>query len=245
MGRWSRMLAQRFVAFAGIADMRRVLDVGCGTGSLAQAILAAAPSAEVIGIDPSPAFVEYASSRLAGRARFSIGDAQRLAFDDDSFDACCALLVLNFIPDRTKALDEMRRVVKPGGLLAAAVWDHAVGMNMLRIFWEAVDTVDPNTSTTQEPQPTLDRDGLTALWERAGLRGIASDALTFDMRFESFADYWEPFGLGQGPAGLYVSQATPQVRAALADELRRRLLAGKKDGPFTLSARAWAIRATK
>jgi hypothetical protein len=139
----------------------------------------------------------------------------------------------------------MRRVVNPGGVVAAAVWDHAVGMNMLRIFWEAADTVDPNTRSTQEPQPTLDRDGLTALWERAGLRGIAGDALTFDMHFENFADYWEPFCLGQGPAGLYVSQASPQVRSALADELRRRLLAGKDDGPFTLSTRAWAIRATK
>jgi SAM-dependent methyltransferase len=245
MGRWSRMLAEQFVAFAGIADARRVLDVGSGTGSLTRAILAAAPNADVVGIDPSAAFIEHATSRLRKRARFVVGDAQHLPFEDGLFDACCAMLVLNFIPDQAKALAEMRRVARPGGVLAAAVWDHADGMNMLRIFWEAVDTVDPDKRAMEEPQPTLDRDGLIALWTSAGLRDVTSGSLTFDMAFTGFADYWEPFGLGQGPAGVYLSGTSARVRDAIAGELRQRLLAGGPDRPFTLSARAWAVRATK
>jgi ubiquinone/menaquinone biosynthesis C-methylase UbiE len=245
MGRWSRMLAEQFVAFASIADARRVLDVGSGTGSLTRAILAAAPNADVVGIDPSPAFVEHAASQIAGRAHFAVGDAQALPFADGEFDACCALLVLNFIADRAKALSEMRRVAKPGGVLAAAVWDHAAGMNMLRIFWEAADAVDPDRRLVEEPQPMLDRDGLIDLWASTGLRDITSGSLTFDMAFTGFADYWEPFGLGQGPAGLYLSGTSSRVRVAIEDELRQRLLAGRPDGPFTLSARAWVVRATK
>ena len=142
MGRWSRMLAESFVAFARIAQAGRVLDVGSGTGSLARAVLAAAPKAEVVGIDASPAFVEYAGSHITGRVRFEVCDAQELPFGDGLFDACCAQLILNFIPDQHKALAEMRRVTKPGGTIAAAVWDHLEGMMMLRIF---LFMTDPST----------------------------------------------------------------------------------------------------
>lgn len=242
MGRWSRVLAELFVAFACINSAKRVLDVGSGTGALSRAILAAAPSAEVVGIDPAAAFVEYAASQLAQRAHFEVGDAQRLPFANGLFDACCALLVLNFIPDQRTALAEMRRVTKTGGKVAAAVWDHAVGMNMLRIFWEVADEVDPSKRLIEEPQPMLGREGLVALWTTTGLTNIESAPLTFDMPFASFDDYWQPFQLGQGPAGRYIGTASSQVRNKIAQGLRRRLLDEKPDGPFTLSARAWAIR---
>ncbi len=242
MGRWSHILAERFLAFAGLHGAQSVLDVGSGTGSLARAIVDASPRVCVVGIDSSPTFVEHASANIRERARFEVGDAQKLPFADGSFDACCALLVLNFIPDQRKALAEMRRVAKPGGTIAAAVWDHAQGMHMLRIFWEVADVVDPDKHLIEEPQPMLERDGLIALWEATGLREIESAALDFDMRFSSFDDYWQPFGLAQGPAGTYLSGVSPQTRERIGHELRRRLLGEKKDGPFHLPARAWAIR---
>ncbi|MDQ6766290.1 MAG: methyltransferase domain-containing protein [Candidatus Eremiobacteraeota bacterium] len=242
MGRWSRMLADLFVPFAGLTHSQRVLDVGSGTGSLARAIVAAAPSAHVVGIDSSPGFVEYASTELGGRAHFEVADAQRLPFADNVFDACCSILVLNFIADQGKALAEMRRVTKDGGTIAAAVWDHAEGMHMLKLFWEVADAVDPNKRIVEEPQPLLSRDGLVDLWRNAGFRDVKSEALTFDMRFESFADYWQPFELSQGPAGVYLSGVSPQVRDTIERELRERLLDGTADRPFTLSTRAWAVR---
>jgi len=245
MGRWSQMLAERFLAFVDLAGAARVLDVGSGTGSLARAIVGSSPLVEVVGIDPSPAFVDYARARISQRAHFEVGDAQQLPFDDSSFDACYALLVLNFIPDQRAALAEMCRVVRPGGTIAAAVWDHAQGMNMLRIFWEVADAVDKDKHLIEEPHPLLDRDGLSALWEEAALGEIVSAPLDFDMRFLSFADYWEPFGFTQGPAGAYLRSVSARVRDEIERELRSKLLAGKPDSPFTLSARAWAIRGRK
>ena len=245
MGRWSQMLAHRFVGFADPGEASKVLDVGSGTGSLARAIVGSSPRIEVVGIDPSPAYVEYARAHVPQRARFEVGDAQELPFDDGTFDACYALLVLNFIPDQRAALAQMCRVARRGGTIAAAVWDHAQGMNMLRIFWEAADAVDTDKHVVDEPNPLLDREGLRALWEASDLDDIQTAPLDFDMRFSSFGDYWEPFGLSQGPAGAYLRGVCTRVRDEIERELRSKLLAGKPDGPFTLSARAWAIRGRK
>ena len=242
MGRWSRMLARQFVEFALLSGAGRVLDVGCGTGALAQAILDASPQAHVVGIDPSRALVEHARSLMRERARFDVGDAQRLPFDDGSFDAACACLVFNFIPDQRAALAELCRVVRPGGTVATAVWDHAEGMLMLKTFWDAADAVDPGERLLEEPQPMLDRDGLIGLWREQGLADCTTASLVFEMRFSSFDDYWQPFGLAQGPAGAYLAAVSPAVRAGIEQELRRRLLVRGRDEPFALSARAWAIR---
>jgi ubiquinone/menaquinone biosynthesis C-methylase UbiE len=135
MGRWSRALAPALVTFARIRDGDAVLDVGAGTGALTAALAMAAPSSPIVGIDPAEPYVTYAQSRHAGpRIRFEKGDAQRLRFGDGAFDATVSLLVLNFIPDRAKALDEMIRVTRSGGTVAAAVWDYGEGMEMLRVF---------------------------------------------------------------------------------------------------------------
>jgi len=245
MGRWSRKLAQTFAAFARLADARRVLDVGCGTGALAVAILEQAPQAEVVGIDPSAAFVEHARAHSPPGVRFEVADAQHLPFPDASFDVACACLVLNFIPDQRAAVIQMCRVVRPGGTVAAVVWDHADGMTMLKTFWDVADALDPGQRAVEEPQPMLDRDGLTRLWRERDLRDIHTEPLVVDMDFASFRDYWEPFGLGQGPAGAYLAQLAAPVRDAIARELKRRFVGGGADHPFSITARAWAIRGQK
>jgi SAM-dependent methyltransferase len=242
MGRWSRLLAPQFVEFAGIGDEQDVLDVGCGTGSLTQAILDAAPNARVSGIDPSPAFVAFATEHVPG-ARFEVGDAQHLPYGAHVFDAALALLVFNFFDDPKKALLEMRRVTRPGGCIAAVLWDRVAGMPMLHMCWEAAEAIDPALrAATQEPQPMLDVDKMEALWTSADLREVKRSALTITMRFAAFDDFWLPFTQGQGPAGAFVRGLSPELHYKLQTELRSRILKGGDDGPFALDARAWAVR---
>jgi SAM-dependent methyltransferase len=244
MGRWSRRLAPPFLKFAGLRDGDRVLDVGSGTGSLTLAVLEAAPASRVVGVDPSPAYVAHARTRaVGGRATFEEGDAQRLRFPDGSFDAALALLVVNFIPDRAAAVREMARVTRPGGVVAAAVWDYGEGMEMLRVFWDEAVARDPASEAKDERHMPACRPGeLAALWKAQGLRDVREEPLVVPLTFSSFEDFWSPFREGQGPAGAYVASLPEGPRGDLEHRLRRRLLGGGGDRPITLNARAWVVR---
>ncbi|MBI4904125.1 MAG: class I SAM-dependent methyltransferase [Acidobacteria bacterium] len=245
MGRWSRQLAPLLVDFAGIPDTGRVLDVGSGTGALTDSVARKRTQCELLGIDPSQEYVAFANSRNAYpvRVRFEVGDAQALRFAAGTFQSCLSLLVFNFIPDRNKALTELIRVAKPGGCIAAAVWDYGVGMRMLRSFWDAAVAVDATASKLDERHMPLCRDTeLEALWKRHKLTQVTQRPLDFSMRFASFADYWEPFLLGQGPAGSYVRKLDAGNREKLRAEVQRRLELPRPDQPFSLPSRAWAVR---
>ena len=243
MGRWSRRLAPPFIKFAGLRDGDRVLDVGSGTGSLTLAVLQEAPASRVVGIDPSAAYVAHARTRAdAARATFEEGDAQRLRFPDASFDATLALLVVNFIPDRVAAVREMARVTRPGGVVAAAVWDYGDGMGMLRAFWDEAAALDPAGEKQDERHMPVCRKGeLAALWKAQGLLDVREEPLVIPLNFTSFEDFWSPFREGQGPAGAYVASLSEGSRRDLEQRLRRRLLGEGEDRPITLNARAWAV----
>lgn len=240
MGRWSRRLAPELVAFAGVGEGDRVLDVGSGTGALSLALCEVA--AHVTGVDPSADFVAGASERHAGpRVSFQVADARALPFADASFDRTLSLLVMNFIPEPALALDEMIRVTKPGGVIAAAVWDYAEGMQMLRLFWDEAVALDPALAPRDEARVALCKRGeLAALWQTR-LERVEQAALELVLRFDSFDDYWGPFLLGQGPAGAHATSLPDEQRAALEARLRRRL----PDGPFELRARAWAAKGAR
>ena len=245
MGRWSRLVAPQLVEFAALPDGGRFLDAGSGTGSLAFAIGERHRQAHIVGIDPSREYIEYASSRnpFGDRASFEVGDAQRLSFADSTFDAAVSLLVFNFIPDPSKALSEVRRVTKPGGSVSAAVWDYGEGMRMLRVFWDAAVAMDPTAEKLDEKRMPLCRAGqLSELWRKGGLEGVRERPIEIEMRFASFTDYWEPFLLGQGPAGAYARGLTQRQRTALEGELKRRLGSLVDRGAFELPARVWAVR---
>jgi SAM-dependent methyltransferase len=244
MGRWSRELAPLLVTFAGVRDGNAVLDVGSGTGALTAAVAAVAPSSRIIGIDPAPPYVAFAQARHpANLVRFEVGDAQQLRFLNGSFDGTLSLLVLNFIPDRAKALDEMIRVTKPGGRVVAAVWDYGQGMEMLRVFWDEATALTPAMAARDERHMPLSRKGeLAALWREHGLQDVVEETLTIQTRFVSFDDYWSPFLEKQGPAGEYIASLRAGERDQLRLRLRRRLLGDGPDRPIVLAARAWAVR---
>lgn len=239
MGRWSRRLAPLFVTFAGVTEGERVLDVGSGTGALT-VTAAAIESVQVTGIERSAAYVRHAQEHAdADGVQFEVGDAQALPFSDDTFDRTLSMLVLNFVPDPAAALQQMIRVTRSGGVVAAAVWDYGGEMQMLRTFWDAAVAVDPEAAPRDERHmPLSTRGALAELWRTHGLQDIQEQPLTIDMAFGSFDDYWQPFLCGQGPAGVYVSSLSASARHALESTLRERL---GGDG-FGLRAQAWAVR---
>jgi ubiquinone/menaquinone biosynthesis C-methylase UbiE len=244
MGRWSRLLAPAYIAFAGIKNGDRVLDVGTGTGSLALTIEAGMPGSEIVGIDPSEGFIAYARQNTkSGRVRFEVGNAQDLKFDDAAFDNTLALLVMNFIPDHNKAIEEMRRVTRPQGIVSACVWDYDAGMEMLRLFWDEAVALDPSIEPKDERHMKLSRQGqLAELWQKAGLVNTRSEPLVIEQAYTSFEDYWGPFTRGAGPGGAHVVSLPEDRRQQLEARMRKRLLGDRQDGPFRLKARAWCVR---
>jgi len=244
MGRWSRRLAPAYATFAGVEDGQRILDVGTGTGALASLLVSTFPRSEVVGVDPSAAFVDHAAKKAASdRLRFEVGDAQALPYPEASFDQVMALLVMNFIPDHGKALAEMKRVTRAGGVVSACVWDYGNGMESLRLFWDEVVALEPAAAPKHERHMKLSRPGeLGALWTQAGLEQVREASLVIDQAFSSFSDYWTPFLAGTGPGGAYVASLSVERRQALEAGLRRRLRSGGPDGPFELSARVWSVR---
>jgi SAM-dependent methyltransferase len=243
MGRWSRRLAPLFLAFAQVGEGCVVLDVGCGTGALAYAA-ADIPSVNVTGLDPCEAYIRSAQERAAGYpVRFEVGDAQALPYPDATFDRALSMLVLNFLAKPVTALREMIRVTRSNGVVAAAVWDYDDGMGMLRTFWDEAVALIPGAASRDERRMPLSRRGeLAELWRAQGLGDVQEHPLTIESVFTSFDDYWQPFRAGQGPAGSFTVSLSEPERQALQSRLRDRLLDGGPDRPFTLPARAWAVR---
>lgn len=242
MGRWSALLAPPLLDAVALSDPGSVVDVGCGTGHLAAAVVGRWPACRVLGIDPSPSFVAAAVERLAATAATArVGDALDLPLADGCVDAALASLVLNFVPDAQRAASEMSRVTRAGGVAAASVWDYGGGMGMLRTFWDAVARVDPHAPRQDGDTTPLSRSGgLARLWGAAGLADVVEGELIVLTAFTSFEDYWEPFLLGTGPAGAHVARLSDAGRAALRADLVDHL----GQGPFELTARARWVRGT-
>jgi SAM-dependent methyltransferase len=244
VGRWSRLLARECLAWMAAPPGGRWLDVGCGTGVLSETILASASPAEVCGIDRSEPFISHARARVADpRARFQVGDAMRIPFETGTFDAAASGLVLNFVPDAGGAVAEIARVVRPGGLFAAYVWDYGGQMQMMRRFWDAAVELDPGAAQFDEGRRfgISHPDRLRTVAEQAGFGKVATRAIDITTRFRDFDDYWTPFLGGVGPAPTYALSLTEDRRAVLRERIRGTLLAGP-NGAIELLARAWAVR---
>ena len=246
VGRWSRLVAREFVAWLQVPPGSRWLDVGCGSGALTETVLAEAEPESIEGVDTSEAFVAYAASRVTDpRASFAVADAQALDRPDAAYDAVASSLVLNFLPDPARGAAEMRRVVRPGGVVAGYVWDYAGEMQLMRRFWDAAAELDPAAADLEEGRRMAGCNpaGLEALFSGAGLEEVETRAIDVPTVFADFDDYWSPFEGGQGPAPGYCASLPPDRRAALRERLRETLPAAA-DGSISLVARAWAVRGT-
>ncbi len=246
IGRWSRRVAPRFLAWLAMPQALRWLDVGCGSGALTAAIIEHAAAASVAGVEPSAGFLATAIQRLGERAQLQRGHAAQLPLADAAVDVTVAGLVLNFTPDPAAALAEMARVTAPGGTIAAYVWDYADGMQLNRRFWDAAIALDDNAAALDEAArfPLCWPDALTAAFGAAGLQQVQTTALEIETRFADFDDYWLPFLGGQGPAPAYARALDESARTRLRERLRGHLPA-QPDGSIALTARAFAVKAQR
>ena len=233
MGRFSEPLAAEFVALLGLRAGERVLDVGCGPGALTRLVVQRLGTAAASAVDPSESFVTAVRERVPGIDVYR-AVAEDLPFADDRFDCAAAQLVVHFMTDPVAGLAEMARVTRPGGLVAACVWDHGTDAGPLSVFWRAVQALDPDA----KGEATLAgaREGhLAELFEQAGLHEVESTVLTVRVGFPTFENWWEPFTLGVGPAGVYVAQLDATRRADLVAECAKLL----PEAPFDIAASAW------
>jgi SAM-dependent methyltransferase len=236
MGRYSVLLAPQLADFAAVSAGQRVLDVGCGPGALTAELVGRLGPASVSAVDPSEPFVAAARERHPG-VDVRQAAAEQLPFPDEAFDAALAQLVVHFMADPIAGLGEMARVTRRDGVVAACVWDLAGGRAPLSLFWEAARQLDPQAQ--DESQLAGAREGhLAELFEQARLREIEEAALSISVEHPSFEDWWEPFTLGVGPAGIYAAGLDAEAQSRLRERCRELL----PPAPFVLTARAWAAR---
>lgn len=236
MGRYSEPLAVRFIDATGVRPGQEALDVGCGPGALTALLAARLGPSAVKALDPSSSFVDALRARLPG-VEVTAGVAEQLPYPDDSFDCALAQLVVHFMADPVAGLAEMARVTRPGGAVAACVWDHAGGSGPLSLFWRVVGEVDP-AAPGEAGRPGSREGHLTELFSEAGLREIEESKLTVRVRFAGFADWWEPYTLGVGPSGSYLGGLDAAKRAQIRDRCARLM----PEGAFDVEASAWCVR---
>ncbi|TPM02771.1 class I SAM-dependent methyltransferase [Mesorhizobium sp. B2-3-11] len=246
MGRWSRKLAPKFIDFAGLAPGEQILDVGCGTGSLTFELAKSAGLAAITAIDFSPVFVEAAKRRNTDpRIEIKQADATALPFADNAFDRALALLVLHFVPEAGKAVAEMRRVTRPGGVVAAVVWDHLGGMAGMRMMIDTVAALSEGGRQMRSRycfQPMMQPGEMKRTFMEQGLAEMTETELMIRMDYQDFADYWAPISAGEGTLGKYMTTLEPAERVRTEAAVRDAYQAGRPDGPRSFANVAWACR---
>ena len=245
MGRWSRILAADFCRFVDFPDQGQILDVGCGTGALIEELSKRTCRANLMGIDPSSSFIEYARKRLDGdRHRFIVGDACHMPFDTASVNGCASSLVLMLISDPRRLASEMCRVTCKRGVVAACTWD-VTGMEMIEIVWDEAMRLDDGAQAFVRRPVQCNRKGeLSELWTNLGLADVTEVPMRIQTPFASFEDFWLPFEKGAGTrTGAYIQQLQEDHKSALRGALFSRLC-GSSSRAFCLSALAWAVKGT-
>jgi ubiquinone/menaquinone biosynthesis C-methylase UbiE len=241
IGRYGHELALELIKFADVRPGQRVLDVGCGPGALTRQLVAVVGAEQVAAIDPSAPFVQASRDRLPG-IRAEVAAAEALPFADGVFNRTLAQLVVNFMTDAEAGVREMCRVTRSGGIVAAAVWDYAGQMTLLRRFWDSVAALDPSAADLDEGSSMryCTPEELAALWTDADLDQVAISDVVVTAGYEGFDDLWEPLEYGVAPSGAYVASLPPDRRAELKADFQQRLGAG--NAPFRLGARAWLVK---
>ena len=246
MGRWSERLAVKFINFLQTPLAGSVLDVGCGTGSLVSELQNNTAIHRIVGMDYSAAYVDFAKKRFSDpRIMIEQGDACALPYADASFDAALSLLVLKFVSDPHKAIKELKRVVRRGGMVAAANWDLYGGVPVNRMFWDTATLIVPEAGLLRAKHfslPLTKPGQFKEAWLKEGLMHVVEDEITICMDFNNFSDYWEPISGGDGPGGQFVVSLTPQRREEFRLALLAAYKAGGEDGPRSFACTAIVCR---
>lgn len=235
MGRYSEPLGARLLELVGVNPGHRVLDVGCGTGALTALLISQLGPGCVSAVDPSEAFVSEMRAQFPEVAT-ELASAENLPFEDEAFDRSLAQLVVHFMTDPVVGLSEMARVTMPSGVVAASVWDHAGFGGPLTVFWQVVRSLD-GAAPDESQLPGAAKGSLAELFVAAGMPGATATSLSVGVVHQSFDEWWQPYTLGVGPAGAYVTKLDAQSQIELREECRRRLPAA----PFTIEATAWTV----
>ncbi len=248
MGRWSRYLARQFLAFAEIGPAEQVLDVGCGTGALTAALATATDATQIVGIDPQPGLLHAARQRLGEcwetrpRIAFDCAGAGDIPHPDGRFDASLSLLSFHHFRSDVRALPEMRRATRPGGIVAACEWDSGPGMELFEIPRATLAAVYPPATDAITFSRYAGPGELAHLWRAAGLHEVEERAITLPLTFADFQDFWRPFIEGPASVARLVKQLPAPLQGEFRRELKRRLLRSQSDGSFILQAHARAVR---
>jgi SAM-dependent methyltransferase len=244
MGRWSRRLAKPFLEFAGIRPRDRVLDVGCGTGVLTAAL--AEVGAEAVGIDASEPYLDGARRfRSHPNITYELGDARRMRFADASFDHAVSTLVLDVLPEVDQVVGEMRRVTRPGGVVASGVFDFWGGYSTFSLVWDTASVLDEGVRTLRDhlkAHPLIRPNGQAELWRRIGLAEVVEVPIVISFDYSSFDDYWLTFTTGQGRLGSHLNGLPGDVRDSIQRHVRAGYLGGLVDGPRSFAIIVRAVR---
>ena len=242
MGRWSRPVGEKFLDWLRLPQGLRWLDVGCGTGAFTETVAMRCAPAELQGIDPAEVQIAYAKSRDAAKqARFQVGDAQALPFEESRFDVATMALVISFIPDPARAVAELARVVRPGGCVATYMWDIPGGglpyhpiVDAVRALGLSGGMAPPGSGVTQLPE-------MRSLWERTGLQAIDACRIDITVTFSSFDDFWGSATLLESPVGRLVGGLSEADRERLHGHLDDTLTRDSR-GAISFGAFANAVR---
>jgi len=244
LGRWTQRLSEPFLDFIDPPD-GRLLDAGCGTGSLSCAMKRRWPDRAVSGVDIAPAYVAFAREQSGAAIDYKVADLAALPHPNGTFAVVAAQLVLNFVADPHHTLRELMRVTRPGGIVAASVWDFRGGLIFQRMFWDTAAGIDPGAGRARDrlfSGALALPEGLLALFEGSGLQEVQRGSLTIRMDYADFDDYWGPLLGGQGPVGTYVTGLDLDTRGRIESAVRAAFLSGSPDGLRSLTATAWAVR---
>jgi ubiquinone/menaquinone biosynthesis C-methylase UbiE len=240
MGRWSRLVGEKFLDWIDAPKNLKWLDAGCGNGAFTEVLMARCSPASVIGVDPSEGQLAYARGRPGTKgAEFRVADAQALPFPDNSFDAAAMALVIVFIPDPRKAAYELARVVRPGGIVATYMWEFPDGFPPAPLAAAMKDL-----GHTPPARPNVEasgRDAMRAIWKEAGFAAVETEVIRIRVNFSSFDDFWESNTVPVGPSGKALAELTPGAREQLKARLRERLPIAA-DGSIAYEAFANAVK---
>jgi SAM-dependent methyltransferase len=231
MGVYATPLAREFATLLGVDPGQRVLDVGCGPGALTTEVLRR--GAAVSAVDPTEQFVAAVRERCPG-VDARVAGAEALPFPDGGFDVVAAQLVVQFMADPVAGVAEMVRVTRPGGVVGSCIWDHATGRGPVSVFWEGLRQLGDEHD--ESGLPGVAEGDLVRRLTAAGLADVQGSVLTVAVDYPTFDAWWEPYALGVGPAGAHLARLAPDRQAALRDRCASLL----PDGPFTVTACAWA-----